>query len=183
METRQGDSTDVLLLPNETHVRLSLAIMHGEKLKPRLPIKDFIKTLKESPALIGHILDSLNLRLNIEDTDAEIDYDDTEEIKRRSTETYNKLDFVGKANAADADVPVSNDHLNAIFATRRLRILCSYRGKDIDEKLVVTYSDALFAICSLLVGPEFRLLPYDNNKRVHISDWWAEQLEEMMMKK
>eukprot|EP00483_Globobulimina_turgida_P008868 UN08886 len=118
----------------------------------------FVSTLKSSPILIGYLLDALHLRLNIEDTDAEIDYEDEDELTRRSTETYGKLDFVGKPNVADKNVIVSNDHLNAVFKTRRLRILCSYRGRELNEKLVVTYSDALFAICSLLVGPEFRLL-------------------------
>merc|ERR1711997_914419 len=105
---------------------------------------------------------AVNLRLNVEDTDVEIDYNDTMELQRRSTETYGKLDFVGRPNALDADVKVSNDHLYAIFKTRRLRILCSYRGANtFNDKLVVSYSDALFAMSSLLVGPEFRLLPYD----------------------
>eukprot|EP00484_Ammonia_sp_Unknown_P007624 CAMPEP_0197073220 /NCGR_PEP_ID=MMETSP1384-20130603/210494_1 /TAXON_ID=29189 /ORGANISM="Ammonia sp." /LENGTH=1825 /DNA_ID=CAMNT_0042512053 /DNA_START=142 /DNA_END=5619 /DNA_ORIENTATION=+ len=156
--------------------------LYKGKIKPRLPIKEFMQTLKESPVLIGQLLDKLNLRLNIEDTDNEIDYENTAEIKRRSTETYGKVDFVGKANSKlDQDVQVTNDHMNAIFKTRRLRILCSYRGSDFSEELVVSYSDALFAIASLLVGPEFRLLPYDNNKQVHISDWWSERLEDAMM--
>lgn len=155
--------------------------LYKNKIKPKIPIKKFIETLKSSPILVGQLLEALNLRLNIEDTDAEIDYEDTEELKRRSTETYGKLDFVGKPNVADKEVQVTNDHLNAIFKTRRLRILCSYKGSNFNEKLVVTYSDALFAMASLLVGPEFRLLPYDNNAKVHISDWWAERLEEMMM--
>jgi len=155
--------------------------LYGDKIKPRLPIKSFVSTLKDSPILVGQLLDALNLRLNIEDTEAEIDYDDMDELKRRSTETYGKLDFVGKPNTADKEVNVTNDHLNAIFKTRRLRILCSYRGSELNEKLVVSYSDALFSIASLLVGPEFRLLSYDNNKKVHISDWWAERFEEMMM--
>eukprot|EP01084_Bolivina_argentea_P210218 357887_1 len=91
--------------------------------------------------------------------DIEIDYDDMAEIKRRSTDAYGKLDFVGKPNIADKDVVVTNDHLNAIFKTRRLRILCSYSGHSVNEKLTVTYSDALHAIGSLLIGQEFRLHP------------------------
>eukprot|EP00485_Elphidium_margaritaceum_P010070 CAMPEP_0202692280 /NCGR_PEP_ID=MMETSP1385-20130828/6693_1 /ASSEMBLY_ACC=CAM_ASM_000861 /TAXON_ID=933848 /ORGANISM="Elphidium margaritaceum" /LENGTH=1814 /DNA_ID=CAMNT_0049347777 /DNA_START=122 /DNA_END=5566 /DNA_ORIENTATION=+ len=153
----------------------------GTKRKPFLPIKDFITTLKESPLLVGKLLHALNLRLNIEDTDVEIDYANMDELKRRSTDAYGKLDFVGRPNPLDAEVKVTNDHLNAIFTTRRLRILCTYRGSQMDEQLVVMYSDALFAMASLLVGPEFRLLPYDSNQVVHLADWWAEQLEEMMM--
>jgi len=147
------------------------------KIKPRLPVKAFVRTLQNSPLLVGRLLMALNLRLNIEETDTEIDYNDTMELQRQSTETYGKLDFVGKPNSLDADVKVSNDHLYAIFKTRRLRILCSYRGADtFNDKLVVSYSDALFSIASLLVGPEFRLLPYDNNQRVHIADWWQERM-------
>jgi len=147
------------------------------KIKPRLPVKAFVRTLQNCPLLVGRLLLALNLRLNIEETDTEIDYNDTMELQRRSTETYGKLDFVGRPNALDADVKVSNDHLYAIFKTRRLRILCSYRGANtFNDKLVVSYSDALFSIASLLVGPEFRLLPYDNNQRVHIADWWQERM-------
>jgi len=147
------------------------------KIKPRLPVKLFVRTLRDSPVLVGRLLHALNLRLNIEDTDNEVDYSDVKELQRRSSQMYGKIDFVGKPNEGDRDVPVTNDHLFAIFKTRRLRILCSYRGKgEMNEKLVVSYSDALFSIASLLVGPEFRLLPYDNDERVHIADWWQERM-------
>jgi len=151
------------------------------KLKGRLPVKDYIRTLRESPVLVGRLLEALSLRLNIEETDQEVNYEDVEALKLKSVEMYGRADFVGKPNLADKDVKVGWDHLNSIFKTRRLRILCSYKGSDLTEKLVVTYGDALFATCSLLVGPEFRLLPYDNNKKVHISDWWAEMMEEMQL--
>ena len=69
------------------------------------------------------------------------------------------------------------------YSRRAASAYCAakYKGSALKEKLVVTYGDALFATCSLLVGPEFRLLPYDNNKKVHISDWWAEWMEEMKL--
>jgi len=155
--------------------------LYNGKLKGRLPIKRYIQTLKKSPEIVGRLLEALTLRLNIEETDQETNYEDVSVLKQKSIDMYGRIDFVGKANEADKEVKVGWDHLNSIFKTRRLRILCSYKGKDMDEKLVVTYGDALFATCSVLVGPEFRLLPYDNNRKVHISDWWAERMEDMHM--
>ena len=155
--------------------------LYNGKLKKRLPIKHYIRTLKKSPELVGRLLESLTLRLNIEETDQETNYEDVSVLKQKSVEMYGRVDFVGKANEADKEVKVGWDHLNSIFKTRRLRILCSYKGEELDEKLVVRWGDALFATCSVLVGPEFRLLPYDNNKKVHISDWWAEKMEDMAM--
>ena len=133
--------------------------------------------------MVGRLLESLSLRLNIEETDQEVNYEDVASLRQKSIEMYGRADFVGKPNGSDKDVTVGWDHLNSIFKTRRLRILCSYKGSALKERLVVTYGDALFATCSLLVGPEFRLLPYDNNRKVHISDWWAEMMEEMQMNK
>jgi hypothetical protein len=149
------------------------------RLRGRLPVKLFLETLRKSPELVGLILDALNLRLNIEETDIEVDYTDTVELIRRSSEAYGKLDFVGRPNPADEQVKVTPDHLNAIMKTRRLRILCRYQDRGgFQEILVIVYSEALFAIASLVVGPESRLKPWNNNSRVHLSDWWAEQLDE-----
>jgi len=157
--------------------------LYDGKIKGRLPVKVFIRTLRESPILVGRLLHALSLRLNVEETDQELNYEDVDSIKQKSLAMYERIDFVGKPNGADKEVKVSWDHLNSIFKTRRLRILCSYKGSDLKEKLVVTYGDALFATCSLLVGPEFRLLPYNNDRKVHISDWWNEIMEEMRMSK
>jgi len=99
----------------------------------------------------------------------------------KSIDMYKRVDFVGQPNELDKEVTVGWDHLEAIFKSRRLSILASLKSKGIDEQMVVTYGDALFATCSVLVGPEFRLLPYDNDKKVHISDWWAEKKAEMEM--
>jgi hypothetical protein len=158
---------------------------HKGRIRGRLPVKQFIRTLKQSPRLIGLMLEALTLRLSVDmvgGPDKAIDYNDEEqhpEIERRSTDVYGKIEFVGSANILDAKVKVTNDHINAILNTRRLRILCSLiHQKSVQEKLVVYYSDALFAIASLIVGPEIRLLPFDEDKFTHISDWWDEQLEE-----
>ena len=151
-----------------------------KKLKGRLGVKKFVKTFKKSPKLVGLMLDSLSLRLNIEDEEMEINYNNPDQLKRKSIDAYNKIDFVGKANKLDEEVEVTNDHINAIMKTRRLRILCKYRHHGgVNEEMVVYYDDALFAIVSLIVGPEFRLFPYDNNKAVHISDWWSEKIDDM----
>ena len=154
---------------------------NNKKLKGRLPVKRFISTLRRCPVLVGLMLEALNLRLNVEEAEAEMDYNNIEELKRRSSEIYGKIDFVGPPNPADKHVEVTNDHINALMKTRRLRILCKlvHRG-GINEKLVVFYSDALYAIASLVVGPEHRLLPYNNDKMVHISDWWSEQLDDFL---
>jgi len=152
---------------------------YGGKIKGRLHVKKFIRTLRESPILVGQLLEALDLRLNIEETDQEVNYDDVKAIKEKSLAMYERVDFVGKPNGADAEVKVTWDHLNSIFKTRRLRILCSIKGNGLEEKVMVTYGDALFATCSLLVGPEFRLLPYNNDRKVHISDWWNEIMIEM----
>ncbi|ETO20852.1 hypothetical protein RFI_16355 [Reticulomyxa filosa] len=151
------------------------------RIRGRLSVKKFILTLKESPALVGLLLESLNLRLNIENekTESTVDYSDVELVKQKSIDLYGKVDFVGIPNPADANVVVTNDHINAIITSRRLRLLCRliHRGT-LEEKLVVFYEDALFAITSLAVGPEFRMLPYETDKYVHLADWWEEQMEE-----
>jgi len=107
--------------------------------------------------------------------------DDLTTLRQKSIDLYKRVDFVGAPSELDKEVTVGWDHLEAIFKTRRLSILASLKSRGIDEQMVVTYGDALFATCSVLVGPEFRLLPYDNNKKVHISDWWAELKAEMEM--
>ncbi|ETO07378.1 sodium channel protein type 9 subunit alpha [Reticulomyxa filosa] len=151
------------------------------RIRGRLGIKNFIITLKESPVLVGLMLDALNLRLNIDEDqkESDINYDDVELIKKKSVELYGRVDFVGHSNAADIKVTVTNDHINAILTSRRLRLLCRliHRGT-LKEKLVIFYDEALFAIASLVVGPEFRMLPYATDRYVHISDWWEEEKEE-----
>jgi len=153
----------------------------NKDLKSRLPVASFIELLRKCPSLVGLMLDSLSLRLRVDETEVESQQINTSELARRSSEIYGKVDFVGPANSNDAKIEVTVDHINAILKSRRLRILCrlTHRGQ-LEESLVISYSDALVAIAAVVVGPEFRLLPYNNNSHVHISDWWDERLEDAL---
>jgi len=156
--------------------------LYKDRLKGRLPVKYYIRTLKKSPQLVGQSLHALKLRLDMERDDVDNETsDDLTTLRQKSIDMYKRVDFVGSPSDLDKEVTVGWDHLEAIFKTRRLSILASLKSKGINEQMVVTYGDALFATCSVLVGPEFRLLPYDNDKKVHISDWWAEKKAEMEM--
>ncbi|ETO18859.1 hypothetical protein RFI_18383 [Reticulomyxa filosa] len=157
-------------------------IQENGHVRGRLGIATFITTLKESPVLIGLMMESLNLRLNIDQNreESDVDYDNVELLKEKSVHMYGRVDFVGVPNSADANVIVTNDHINAILTSRRLHLLCRlvHRGT-LEEKLVVYYDETLFAIASLIVGPEFPMLSYHTDKHVHVSDWWQEKLEEI----
>ena len=150
------------------------------KLRGKLYAKDFVATLNKSPVLVGLMLEALKLRLSPEEQEAELQMTgsghlDPYELQRRSSHALGgRMQFVGPANRkGDSKVEVTDDHINAIMLSRRLRILCRlhHRGS-IEEYHVVYYTDALFAIASLLVGPEFRLLSINDEKEMHISDWW-----------
>ena len=157
---------------------------NNKKVGECLDVKTFISTLHDCPALVGLLLEALNLRLNVQEGRAEIDYNNIQVLQRRSQEVYGKIDFVGPPNPSDKEVEVGKDHIDALMRSRRLCVLCKLAfPDDVNEKLAVFYDDALHGIASLLVSPQCHdklLSNHDNDKMVHISDWWDQQDDQVL---
>ena len=73
---------------------------------------------------------------------------------------------------------VDNYHfrkMNILMQSRALNLLCQYDSTT--ETLFIKFSLAEKAITKLLNGNISEMGQYDNNKYVHVSDWWAELID------
>ena len=104
------------------------------------------------------------------------------QISHEIAETFG-LTSIGSDDDVNGDIDSDNrTKMDILMKSRALNILCELQnaGK-INEKLVIKFGSAKKAITKLLNGNISEMGPFNNEQYVHLSDWWAEQMEEMLM--
>eukprot|EP01084_Bolivina_argentea_P129535 228757_1 len=120
----------------------------------------------------------MKLRVDEEHVDEEIGQTDAFQYKQIQAMVEEVQDITTNLKQ-EMDIE-RNDALNKLMKSRKLNILCEYeKHGTLAEKLVIRFNSAKKAIKSVLDRKVTKTGKYDTNKYVHLSDWWAEQLEDM----